>query len=151
MVVKKGAGLKKVKVDIGPFLDPPAENVFITFSGPTVGEYNDLMASQMELAKEDPNGIEFDVPVAEGSTETKKMKVSTASAKKRTDFFNALISKHILDHDLEKEGDSGIPAKMTDAEVWQLVLGNVDMDEEIIGKWNAALPLQKISAAKPSS
>jgi len=96
MVITKNAGLKKIKVEVGAFFDPPAEGAFITFSGPTVGEYNDLMAAQMAMAKEDPNGIEVEVMAEPGSTtSTRKIKVSTDSAKKRVDLFNALIRTHL--------------------------------------------------------
>lgn len=148
MVITKNAGLKKVKVDIGPFLDPPLESgVFITFSGPTVGEYNDLMASQMAMAKEDPDGIEVEVAAEIGSTAPpRKIKVSTDSAKKRAELFNALISKHIYEHDLElAEGK-----KMTNDEVWQLIMGNVPMDGAIIESYAEALPLPKAPGSKPA-
>src|SRR5208283_1446414 len=147
MVINKSVGLKKVKVDIGPFLDPPAENVFITFSGPTVGEYNDLMAGQMAMAKEDPNGIEVEVQPEQGSTApSRKVKVSTDSAKKRADLFNGLIAKHVFDHNLEKvEGQ-----KMTSDEVWQFILGNVDMNSAIVEAYAGALPLPKPPGSKPA-
>jgi len=38
---------------------------------------------------------------------------------------------------------------MSNDEVWQIIMGNVDMNTAIIEAWSAALPLPKASGGKP--
>ena len=98
----------------------------------------------MELAKEDPNGIEVEVPIEGG---TRKMRVSTGAGEKRAKMFNDILEHHIYDHDLEDESGK----KLDPAAVWALVIANVEIDNACIEAWEAALPLPPGSVRKPAS